>query len=76
MEVIAKDNDGPKPSANELPKYVSWNLTPWEAPKGGKAYSNLYVCSELKNDDEAKKGGALQGLRGLRRHNQRPKHPS
>ena len=65
MEVVSKDDDGPSPSANELPKNVSRNLAPWEAPKDSKAYSDLYVCSELKNDEEAKKGGVLQGLRGL-----------
>ena len=61
MEVVSKDNDGPSPSTNELPKNVSWNLAPWEAPKDSKAYSDLYVCSELKNDDEAKKRSVQQG---------------
>ena len=65
MEVVAKDNDGPSPSANELPKYISWNLAPWETPKDGKAYSNLCTYSKPK-DDRAKKSGVLQGLRGLR----------
>ncbi len=61
MEVVTKDDDCPSPSANELPKYISWNLAPREVPKDGRAYSNLYVCSKLKNNDGANKGSVLQG---------------
>ena len=61
MGVVTKDNDRPGPSANELPKYISWNLAPWEVSEDGRAYSNLYVCSKLKNNDGAKKGSVLQG---------------
>jgi hypothetical protein len=74
MEVVTKDNDRPSPSANELPKYISWNLAPWEAPKDGRAYGDLYVRSKLKDDYGAEKGSVLQGLRGLRKYRHRPKH--
>jgi hypothetical protein len=76
MEVVTKDDNRTGPSANELAKYVSGNLTPREAPKDGRAYSDLQVCSKLKDNDGAKKKGSiLQGLRGLRKYLQRPKHP-
>ena len=75
MEVVTKDNDRTSPGTNELPKYISGNLAPWEAPKDGRAYSDLKVCSKLKDNKGAKTGSVLQGLRDLRKYLHRPKHP-
>jgi hypothetical protein len=43
IEVVSKNKERPKPSADELSNDISGNLFPWKAPKDGQAQS--YLCN-------------------------------